>query len=425
MSLDGGGDARQELQIVGNAELEQIASAVQGTLSVSVSTLPLPAGGATAVNQATEIALLASLNSEITTGTLDVAAAALPLPAGASTEATLALIKARTDNLDVALSTRAVTGLTDTQLRASPVPVSGTVTATGPLTDAQMRAAPVSVTEAGSATSAAQATGNASLSNIDGKTPNLVSGRQPVDGSGVTQPISAVSLPLPSNAATAALQTQPGVDIGDVTVNNAAGGSAVNIQDGGNSITIDGTVGISGSVAVTGPLTDAQLRALAVPVSVASLPLPALAATEATLATRLAEATYTTRQPVQGQAAMAASVPVVIASNQTAISVTRTSSADVLALNGDAAYAAGQTNKNLTQSPDGRLNVVAAGMVGDTRPSLSDGALSLLSMTSEGRLRVATEPARYGVPFFEARQDKMWEQLESDCSFDGNPWGAW
>lgn len=30
-----------------------------------------------------------------------------------------------------------------------------------------------------------------------------------------------------------------GVDIGDVTINNASGGSAVNIQDGGNSITID------------------------------------------------------------------------------------------------------------------------------------------------------------------------------------------
>lgn len=34
---------------------------------------------------------------------------------------------------------------------------------------------------------------------------------------------------------------QPGVDIGDVTVNNAAGASAVNIQDGGNSITVDNT----------------------------------------------------------------------------------------------------------------------------------------------------------------------------------------
>ena len=38
------------------------------------------------------------------------------------------------------------------------------------------------------------------------------------------------------------LGANSGVDIGDVTVNNAAGASAVNIQDGGNSITVDGTV---------------------------------------------------------------------------------------------------------------------------------------------------------------------------------------
>lgn len=38
---------------------------------------------------------------------------------------------------------------------------------------------------------------------------------------------------------------QPGVDIGDVTVNNGAGAAAVNIQDGGNSITVDGTVSTS------------------------------------------------------------------------------------------------------------------------------------------------------------------------------------
>lgn len=54
-----------------------------------------------------------------------------------------------------------------------------------------------------------------------------------------TQPISAASLPLPTGAATAALQTQPGVDIGDVTVNNGAGAAAVNVQDGGNSLTTD------------------------------------------------------------------------------------------------------------------------------------------------------------------------------------------
>ena len=35
---------------------------------------------------------------------------------------------------------------------------------------------------------------------------------------------------------------QPGTDIGDVTINNAAGAAAVNVQDGGNTITVDGTV---------------------------------------------------------------------------------------------------------------------------------------------------------------------------------------
>jgi hypothetical protein len=38
------------------------------------------------------------------------------------------------------------------------------------------------------------------------------------------------------------LAANSGTDIGDVTINNASGASAVNIQDGGNSITVDGTV---------------------------------------------------------------------------------------------------------------------------------------------------------------------------------------
>jgi len=46
-----------------------------------------------------------------------------------------------------------------------------------------------------------------SVSSIDTKTPALVTGRVPVDGSGVTQPVSAASLPLPSGASTSALQT--------------------------------------------------------------------------------------------------------------------------------------------------------------------------------------------------------------------------
>ena len=98
------------------------------------------------------------------------------------------------------------------------------------------------------------------------------------------------------------------------------------------------------SLAVTGPLTDAQLRATPVSVSgtfwqatqpvsgtitanagtgtfavsAAALPLPTGAATETTVAA------LNTKTPGLGQAAMAASSPVVIASNQSAVPVSGT-----------------------------------------------------------------------------------------------------
>lgn len=73
------------------------------------------------------------------------------------------------------------------------------------------------------------------------------------DISGVTgQATMANSLPVviasnqsavpASQSGTWILGANSGVDIGDVTINNAAGASAVNIQDGGNTITVDGTV---------------------------------------------------------------------------------------------------------------------------------------------------------------------------------------
>lgn len=111
---------------------------------------------------------------------LPVTVPSMPLPAGASTEATLAALKGVADSLllaaqairtateaingkTTAVNTGAITGtvavsnftdngLTDTQLRASPVPVSGTVAAntglTQPLTDDQLRAGPVPVSAA-------------------------------------------------------------------------------------------------------------------------------------------------------------------------------------------------------------------------------------------------------------------------------------
>lgn len=46
------------------------------------------------------------------------------------------------------------------------------------------------------------------------------------------------------------LGANSGVDIGDVTINNGSGANAVNIQDGGNTITVDGTVSITANSSV-------------------------------------------------------------------------------------------------------------------------------------------------------------------------------
>jgi hypothetical protein len=77
-----------------------------------------------------------------------------------------------------------------------------------------------------------------------------------VDGSAVTQPVSGtfwqatqpVSGTVTANqGGTWILGANSGVDIGDVTINNAGGASAVNIQDGGNSITVDGSLTVTAS----------------------------------------------------------------------------------------------------------------------------------------------------------------------------------
>jgi hypothetical protein len=124
-------------------------------------------------------------------------------------------------------------------------------------------------------------------------------------------PVTAAALPLPTGAATettlAALNTKmPASPAQDRTT--AAAPTAVRLSDGSafvdprsiraltsaDVVSINGTVPVSGpltdaqlratAVAVSGPLTDAQLRATAVPVSAAALPLPTGAAADATVA---------------------------------------------------------------------------------------------------------------------------------------------
>lgn len=63
--------------------------------------------------------------------------------------------------------------------------------------------------------------------------------------------VDVLTLPalVAGSASIGILGANSGVDIGDVTINNAAGASAVNVQDGGNSLTVDGTVTAAGGAA--------------------------------------------------------------------------------------------------------------------------------------------------------------------------------
>lgn len=153
--------------------------------------------------------------------------------------------------------------------------------------------------------------------------------------------------PLATQNGAAVVSTTPGVYAhgSDGTnarrLRTAADGTVRTDPTGTTTQPISGTVAVSGSVAVTGPLTDtqlratavpvsgpltdAQLRATAVPVSAGSLPLPTGAATAALQTTGNSTLSSIDGKTAPfGQAVMASSSPVVIASNQSAIQVVGT-----------------------------------------------------------------------------------------------------
>ena len=220
-------------------ELDQPLTNTQlrdSAVSVSASSLPLPSGAATEAKQDSLIALLpTALGAQSAAGSLSIVpGTGTSFTVNNSGTFAVQASQSGTWNVDTGLSQ----GLTDAQLRATAVPVSGTVNLG---------------TIAGVAT-------ETTLETINGKLPSsltVTSNRLLVDGSGTTQPVSLASLP--------ALATGSNV-IGAVT------------QSGSWTV----------STGLDQPLTDAQLRATAVPTSLASLPtlsVPALGATDDAAAT--------------------------------------------------------------------------------------------------------------------------------------------
>lgn len=81
--------------------------------------------------------------------------------------------------------------------------------------------------------------------------PALVSGRVPVDGSGVTQPVSASALPLPSGAATSANQTTTNTKLDSVITNTTGLATAANQSSANTKLdTVIANTG-AGSVCLT------------------------------------------------------------------------------------------------------------------------------------------------------------------------------
>lgn len=165
---------------------------VMNTVAISAASLPLPAGAATAARQDTGNTSLDSIDGKLPA--LEGGRIPVVLPAGAG-------------------------GLTDDELRADPVevdgsgvtqPVSGTFwQATQPVSGTFWQATqPIS---AAALPLPADAATQTTLAALNTKVTAVNTGAVVVSSS-----------VLPSGAATAALQTQPGVDIGDVTINNAS-----------------------------------------------------------------------------------------------------------------------------------------------------------------------------------------------------------
>jgi len=170
--------------------------------------------------------------------TQPISATSLPLPTGASTEVTLAAIKAKTDNLDVLLSTR--TKPADSQ-HATIDNASLAITAASlPLpTGASTAAKQPALGTAG--------TPSADVISIQGE-----AGMTAVktDGSAVTQPVSATALPLPTGASTEATLAlikakTDNIDVALSTRTKPADQQHV-IVDSSASVAVTGTVALSG-----------------------------------------------------------------------------------------------------------------------------------------------------------------------------------
>lgn len=328
----------------------------------------------------------------------------------------------------------AETGLTDTELRATAVPISGTVTA-----NVGTGTQPVSGTV----------------------TANVGTGTQPVSGTfwQATQPISVASLPLPSTAATdrstaagpfsvrlstgsAFYDTNTGAQLpaaldgsgflkvheqGTPTVTANAGTGTFTVGDGSGPLTVDGTVAATqsgtwtvqpgntantvawkvdgsavtqpvsgtitanagtGTLAVSGPVTDTQLRATPVPVSgtVTANVGTGTQPVSGTVTANAGTGTMAVSGPVTDTQLRASAVPVSVAASVPGTSATNEGKAE------DAVHGSGDTGvMALSVRNDGAT--VIAGSAGDYSPQAVDQYGAVYQAPHPGRFSCLVQAA--------------------------------
>ena len=304
------------------------ATALPVSLSATTITGSVAVTGALTDAQLRATDVKVSLDGEVVpvTGTFfqatqPISASALPLPSGAAIESgNLASIKTNTDKIpalgqalaaastpvvltaaQISTLTPQTNAITDAQIRATPLPISGTVT-TGGLTDTQIRATALPV----SGTVSANATLSAETTKVIG-TVNIAATQAVTANAGTNLNTSALSLETTQNAIKTAVEI----------LDNAISGSEMQVDV--VAPLPAGTNNIGGVDVLTLPTISLAASSNNIgDVDIVSSVLPTGASTETTLSA------INTKTPSLGQAVMASSQPVVIASNQSTIPVSFT-----------------------------------------------------------------------------------------------------
>jgi len=335
----GGGDASAANQVIGNASLASIDSKLTNPLPVSISgSIPVTGPLTDTQLRLTPVPVSGTVTANAGSGTFAISAASLPLPSGASTSALQSTINTTLGSPFQAGGSIGNTTFASTQSGTWNInDISGTLSL-----------------PTGASTSALQTTGNSSLSSIDGKTPAL---GQALAAGSVPVVLTAAQLstltPLSSVTVTQATGTNLHTVVDSGTISTIT--NVVHIDDNASSITVDGTffqatqpVSIADTVAVSGPLTDTQLRATPVPVSgtLTINPLTNSSIVKAQLQDNSGTAI------TLGQQLAAASLPVVLTATQistltplTSVTVTQATSTNLKA---DVTIAAAQTLATVT-----------------------------------------------------------------------------